>query len=66
MGELKRIYGHWKNVSKVVVALRFFKNKGDNGSSFGIRYYLTSKALMPEEFGEAVRGHWCFENNMYW
>jgi predicted transposase YbfD/YdcC len=66
MGELKRIYGHWKNVSKVGVALRFFKNKGDDGSSFGIRYYITSKALTPEEFGEAVRGHWCIENNMHW
>ncbi len=66
MGDLKRVYGHWEKISKVGVAVRFYKDKGDEGFKYGVRYYITSKDLTPEQFGEAVRGHWQIEGVMHW
>lgn len=66
MGDLKRVYGHWEQVQKVGVALRYFKKKGEEGFNIGIRYYITSKEMGPEEFGQSVRGHWGIENNLHW
>ena len=30
------------------------------------RYYISSRALSPEAFAEAVRSHWAIENSLHW
>jgi len=30
------------------------------------RYYISSRALAPEAFAEAVRSHWAIENSLHW
>lgn len=66
MGDLERVYGHWEGVNKVGIAIRFYKDKGNEEFNYGVRYFITSKDLTPEKFGEAVRGHWSIEGVMHW
>lgn len=37
-----------------------------NGSTTSIRYFISSRALTPELFIGAVRGHWSIENQLHW
>jgi predicted transposase YbfD/YdcC len=31
-----------------------------------VRYYLSSRAMTAEEAIQAIRAHWCVENNLHW
>ena len=36
------------------------------GTTTAIRYFIASRALTPESFIAAVRGHWSIENKLHW
>lgn len=37
-----------------------------NGSTTSVRYFISSRALTPDSFIGAVRGHWSIENQLHW
>lgn len=39
---------------------------GDDSGSVGIRYFISSKDMKAEEFGQLCRGHWGVESMHWW
>jgi predicted transposase YbfD/YdcC len=49
-----------------VIALVEARIEKKDKTSLERRYYISSRALSPEAFGEAVRSHWAIENSLHW
>ena len=54
----------WPWVKAIGYAVRITRH-GDGTESDEVRYYLSSRYLSGQRFGEAVRGHWGIES-MHW
>lgn len=55
----------WAGLKAIGVAIRITEH--DNGKrSEDVRYYIASRYLGGEKFGQAVRGHWGIENSLHW
>ena len=55
---------HWPGLQAIgkVTACRHERER----TSRETRYYLMSKAFLPERFNEIVRSHWTIENELHW
>ncbi|MEH0690926.1 ISAs1 family transposase, partial [Vibrio cholerae] len=56
----------WKGLKSLCIAVTHKKEGDDVAGSLGIRYFISSKALTPEEFGQLCRGHWEIESMHWW
>ncbi|WP_254413519.1 ISAs1 family transposase [Vibrio furnissii] len=56
----------WSELKSLCIAMTY-KQEGDEiAGTLGIRYFISSKALTPEEFGQLCRGHWQIESMHWW
>lgn len=64
-GELAAQFPHWKQLHSIGVAISY---RVENMQKITIeqRYFISSKALVQDEFARAVRGHWAIENSLHW
>ncbi|MEH0691093.1 ISAs1 family transposase, partial [Vibrio cholerae] len=56
----------WKGLKSLCIAVTHKKEGDDVAGSLGIRYFISSKVLTPEEFGQLCRGHWEIESMHWW
>jgi predicted transposase YbfD/YdcC len=52
------------NLAVIAMVEARIENKGS--VSLERRYYISSRAISPEAFAEAVRSHWAIENSLHW
>jgi predicted transposase YbfD/YdcC len=57
--------GLWRDLSAVGIAISE-RSDAQGRQSIETRYYILSRLISPQEFAEAVRGHWSIENNLHW
>jgi len=59
--DAKKEWGGLTAVGRVVT-----ERTGAEATSRETRYFLMSRKLSAEDFGQAVRGHWGIENSLHW
>lgn len=56
----------WKGLERLVAITATRENTTTGKVCTETRYYISSRALTPEEANEAVRSHWLVENRLHW
>jgi predicted transposase YbfD/YdcC len=58
---------NWRNLTTIIKidSIREFKNS-DKPTEYSSRYYISSLAATPKDFGNAIRSHWAIENSLHW
>lgn len=54
----------WKNLKAIGAVVSISQRDGREHTE--IRYYILSRYLSGKRFAQAVRSHWCVENNLHW
>lgn len=62
---LKSIQKAWRDVQSVVQVESRRESK-DGQISTEKRYYISSLPINAQIIGNAIRAHWCIENNLHW
>jgi predicted transposase YbfD/YdcC len=55
---------YWPELKSIGMAVSYRNIKGEEKLNY--RYYISSAVLSTERFAQAVRGHWCIENQLHW
>jgi predicted transposase YbfD/YdcC len=64
-GELAAQFPHWEQLRSIGVAISYRIEKMGT-ITLEQHYYISSKALMRDEFARAMRRHWAIENSQHW
>ncbi|WP_375320587.1 ISAs1 family transposase [Aliivibrio logei] len=56
----------WKGLKSLCIATTYQQKNGEPSGSLGVRYFISSKEMKAEEFGQLCRGHWGVESMHWW
>ncbi len=56
----------WKGLSRIIMIETETYLKSENKTRSEKRFYITSKALLAEDYLKISRNHWAIENNLHW
>jgi predicted transposase YbfD/YdcC len=63
--EVAREFPIWKGLTTLGVAIGY-RYDSQGKESLEYRYYISSAELNKAQFANAVRSHWCIENQLHW
>jgi len=66
LSDYQPVFDKWTGIQSLIKIESHRFLKAENKKTIAVRYYISSKEMMPKKANEIIRSHWKVENKLHW